>query len=386
MLTTFNAILVEEANRLDGDLYTRSIHTSPWIDLVDTGAFPDGIGDVVSTMVWERTLPGSSIVWKNMMGADNGSSDTILPPTQTVSTAKRLQEYRLQHTSLESDTLNVNDLRTAVIRDAQLSAIRDNLSTNTNYLWFTRARQEYDRLTKHVALVAAGNVESASGGSADTTSSDLVLSNNALTRYRQRMIRMQAAPLDRVNGAPIFGLICDSEVSDALRSEVSIAEALKHDGRANELLAPLGVEKAYKNFFHIVDDLAPRYTFSSGVYTEVLPYTTEAADPANGKFGIRLIENTAYETATHTRSYIFQRDVYKMLYPNTVTSAAAGVTFDPVMYRGDWKWLNVVNVDKNSTAYNPDGTIGFFRGVFASATKAIKPEQGFTVIHKRPGV
>jgi hypothetical protein len=177
-------------------------------------------------------------------------------------------------------------------------------------------------------------------------------------------------------------LVCDSEVSDALRSEVSIAEALKHDGRANELLAPLGVEKAYKNFFHIVDDLAPRYTFSSGVYTEVLPYTTEAADPANGKFGIRLIENTAYETATHTRSYIFQRDVYKMLYPNTVTSAAAGVTFDPVMYRGDWKWLNVVNVDKNSTAYNPDGTIGFFRGVFASATKAIKPEQGFTVIHK----
>jgi hypothetical protein len=206
MLTTFNAILVEEANRLDGDLYTRSIHTSPWIDLVDTGAFPDGIGDVVSTMVWERTLPGSSIVWKNMMGADNGSSDTILPPTQTISTAKRLQEYRLQHTSLESDTLNVNDLRTAVIRDAQLSAIRDNLSTNTNYLWFTRARQEYDRLTKHIALVAAGNVESASGGSADTTSSDLVLSNNALTRYRQRMIRMQAAPLDRVNGAPIYGL------------------------------------------------------------------------------------------------------------------------------------------------------------------------------------
>lgn len=385
MLTSFNAILIEEANRLDGDLYERSIHTSPWIDLVDTGAFPDGIGDIVSTLIWERSLPTGTVTWKNLMGADSGS-DSILPPTLTVATAKTLREYRLQHTALESEYLNINDLRTAVIRDEQLTAIRDNLSMNTNYLWRVRSRQEYDRLTKHVCLVSTGDVESVSGGAADTTASDEVLTNSELTKYRNRMIRMGAGrrPLDRIDGAPIFALVCDSEVSDALKAETLITEALKFSGRANELLTPLGVEKAYKNFFHVIDDTAPRYTFANGAYTEVLPYEAAAPDNANGLFGSRLVEGADYEAAPFTRSYIFHQDVMKLLYPNVITSAA-GTTFDPVMYRGDWKWLNVVNLDPNSVAYNPDGTIGKFRGVFAAATKQGVSEYGFTFIHKRPG-
>lgn len=388
MLTTFNAILVEEANRLDGDLYERSIHTSPWIDLVDTGAFPDGIGDVVSTMIWERTLPSGSVTWRNLMGADgNSGADSVLPSVATVGTAKTLREYRLQHTALESDNFNINDLRTAVIREEQLGAIRDNLSMNTNYLWQTRARSEYDRLTSHVTLIGAGNSESAAGGTADTVASDMVLSNGALTRYRQRMIRMGAGrrPLDRVNGAPIFGLICDSEVSDALRGETTIADAMKFAGRANELLAPLGIEGAYKNFFHIIDDLAPRYTFASGVYTEVAPYSVQAADASNGRFGSRLIENPAYESAPFTKSYIFHQDVMKLLYPSS-NASAGGVTFDPVMYRGEWKWLNVQSLNaSDASSYNPDGTIGRFRARFAAATKPGVLEYGTAFMHKRPG-
>lgn len=384
MLTSFNAILVEEANRLDGDLYERSVHTSPWIDLVDTGAFPEGMGDIISTMIWERTFPTGTIAWTNTMGADgNAGADTILPSTLTVSTAKTLREYRLQHTALESDPLNVNDLRTAVIRDDQLSAMRDNLSMNTDYLWRERARSEYDRLVNHVTLVAAGNVE---GATALTTASDTVLTNAGLTRYRNRMIRMGAGrrPLDRINGAPIFGLICDSEVSDALKNESGIVSPLEFSGRANELLSPLGVEGAYKNFFHMIDDTAPRYTFGGGAYTEVKPYTPAAEDTANSRFGARLDEGTAYETASYTRSYIFHQDVMKLLYPNTTVSGS-GVKFDPVMYRGDWKWLNVVNLDNTSPVYNPDGTIGKFRGVFAAATKTGVKEYGLSIIHKRPG-
>jgi hypothetical protein len=389
MLTSYNAILVEEANRLDGDLYERSIHTSPWIDLVDTGAFPEGIGDIISTMIWERTLPSSPITWKNLMGADNSSAspqESILPPVLTVKTAKTLREYRLQHAALESENLNVNDLRTAVIRDEQLTAVRDNLSMNTNYLWRIRIRQEYDRLVNHVSLKAAGNTE---GASADLNEANLPLTNTSLTRYRNRIIRMGGGrrPLDRVDGAPIFALICDSEVSDALKQETAIGDALHFAGRSNELLAPLGVERAYKNFFHIIDDTAPRFFFdaSAGVgYEEVLPYTAASSSPTTGRFGQRVTEGSDYENAAFTRSYIFHQDVMKLLYPNSVTGAP-GVTFDPVMYRGDWKWVNVQNMDPNSVAYNPDSTIGKFRGVFASATKAAVTEYGLAITHLRPG-
>ena len=155
------------------------------------------------------------------MGANgNAGADTILPPTLTVHTAKTLREYRLQHAALESDPLNVNDLRTAVIRAEQLTAMRDNLSMNTNYLWRIRIRQEYDRLVNHLTLLSSGNVE---GVNADVTESDLQLTNDSLTRYRNRLIRMGAGrrPLDRIDGAPIFALVCDSEVSDQLKKETS---------------------------------------------------------------------------------------------------------------------------------------------------------------------
>lgn len=461
MLSTFNAILVEEANRLDQDLYERSIHMNPWVDLLDTGAFPEGIGDAVSTMIWERTFPTGTIAWQNLSSQTTGNA-SILPPVLSVATAKTLREYRLQHTALESENFNINDLRTAAIRDEQLSAIRDNLSMNTNYLWQTRNRQEYDRLVgNQIALVAAGNVE---GASAATTLTDTVLTNASLTRYRQRSIRAGAGrrPLDRINGAPILGLICDSEVSDALKAETAITDALKFTGRANELLTPLGVEGAYKNFFHIIDDLAPRFTFASsqavqsvtvtnggtgytdapavafsggsgtgaagyaivnngvvssivitapgsgysgtptvaftggggssaagtavvgGAYTEVPPYTTAGPNAANGQFGTRLIENTAYETAAYTKSYIFHQDVMKVLYPSSALSGS-GVKFDPIQYRGEWAWKNVVNLDSSSSAYNPDGTIGKFRGVFAAASKPMIVELGYAITHKRPG-
>ena len=63
--------------------------------------------------------------------------------------------------------------------------------------------------------------------------------------------------------------------------------------------------------------------------------------------------------------------------PQPITSAP-GMTFDPVNYKGDFKWTNIPSVDKN-----PDGTIGNFRGIMASASKPIKTQFGYVVIFKR---
>jgi hypothetical protein len=54
------------------------------------------------------------------------------------------------------------------------------------------------------------------------------------------------------------------------------------------------------------------------------------------------------------------------------------VSFNPVNYRGDFKWINYPD-----EVINPDGTIGFFRGVLASASKPIKPEFGYVILFKR---
>lgn len=52
-----NTILAEEANRIGQDIHKRTVHTSPWIDLVPQTAFPDGMGYQLTTLVYDRAIP-----------------------------------------------------------------------------------------------------------------------------------------------------------------------------------------------------------------------------------------------------------------------------------------------------------------------------------------
>ena len=49
---------------------------------------------------------------------------------------------------------------------------------------------------------------------------------------------------------------------------------------------------------------------------------------------------------------------------------------------GDFTWQNVINLDENSDAYNPDGTIGRFRGVMRCGVEPINPHVMFVLRHK----
>jgi hypothetical protein len=59
-------------------------------------------------------------------------------------------------------------------------------------------------------------------------------------------------------------------------------------------------------------------------------------------------------------------------------SGTNGLTFNPVNYSGDFKWTNIL-----SEHTNPDGTIGFFRGILACASKPIKTDFGYAIVFKR---
>ena len=63
--------------------------------------------------------------------------------------------------------------------------------------------------------------------------------------------------------------------------------------------------------------------------------------------------------------------------PNPFTGGN-GISFDATQYTGDFKWLNIAD-----RITNPDGSIGFFRGVLASASKPIKTDFGYAIIFKR---
>ena len=63
---------------------------------------------------------------------------------------------------------------------------------------------------------------------------------------------------------------------------------------------------------------------------------------------------------------------------NICITGANGLTFDPVNYKGDFKWTNIPDIE-----LNPDGTVGFFRGIMASASKPIKTNFGYSILFRR---
>jgi hypothetical protein len=199
-----------------------------------------------------------------------------------------------------------------------------------------------------------------------------------LEKIRMRLIRDGAGndPLGRENGTPVFGLVCSSETSfDLIRNIAADREDYRYSTKANDLLAPLGVERTYKGFYHLIDDFMPRYSYSGGVYTEIPPYVKATAGGVT-----EWIVNPAYELAQYEVSIVFHKDVFHSVIPAPITSPGGSTAFDPVSYRGEFKWLNIRDKEEN-----PDGTIGYFRGILSAGSKPIRPEWGYAIMHTRCG-
>ena len=59
--TAINTILAQEANRIGSDIYSRTLHTSPWLDLTKQSAFPEGMGYQQTTLVYDRAIAASDL-------------------------------------------------------------------------------------------------------------------------------------------------------------------------------------------------------------------------------------------------------------------------------------------------------------------------------------
>lgn len=388
--------LIEESGRIGPEIFNRTLNTSVWLNLVKQDKWPDEMGSIINVLTYERALPldGSDNykpqTWTAIAANTGGNSGTCAPAANPLDWGQGKRTYQLEQSAIESPDICVNDLRFAVHRKQQLSNIMSLLQENTRWVLQERFREEYTRMAERKIIVGgASGILGTSGGAAIGTSNLTwfpataptgQLTLGLLKRERMRLIRDGAGitPLDRENGAPIFGLICSSETSDALlKQDAEVRQDVRWSSRVNELLAPLGVERAFQGFYHLIDDFAPRWDFvpgAPGTWVRRYPYKGSAATAAGKKLDI----SPEYEAAAFEDTFIFHADVLRNLVPGTITSPGANMQFDPQMYRGDWKWLNIQ--DRQT---NPDKTIGYFRGVFQMGSMPIRPEWGTVLRHCR---
>ena len=428
-----NTILTQEAGRIGADIHKATLHTSPWIDLIRQSTFPEGMGYTLSTLVYDRALPitplthdlgdgsGQSVgVDWSAVGTEQNSASRGFTGGQTESTAsiptedanvniidfsKELKTYKLSRAVIESPRINVEELRYATHRAEQLRAIMDLLKESTRNSWETRYRQQYDKLCDNVVFAksassifstgAEGKVthsndstetllnvddtvtDGGDAGADNNVDSNANISNALLDKIYFQLVRKGAGAnaYGRENGRPVFTLVCSSEASYQLMTEAGFRDDVRYNNaKVSDLIAPLGVEKSFRGFYHLIDDMAPRFNVAlTGDNNNLVEVPVYDVDTANNKVKV----NGAYDDAEIEAAYVLHQDVMESLIPAPIGNVN-GLTFDPVSYKGDFKWTNIPDVIRN-----PDGQIGFFRGIMASASKPIKPDFGYLILFRR---
>ena len=417
-LTLINTALVQEAFRIGKDVHKRTLHVSPWISLTKQSAFQDGMGHTQMTMIYDRALPTTDtsgntrgVAWHSLANLEDAANTSSViqghqplagTTTSTVGNngntsaaearsflnlARKLKSFSLKRAIIESPRISLEDLRFAAYREEQIKAIVDLMTEASRYTWEERYRDEYELVcdnfiqckTSGTAITTGTEGSVATAIDVDVTADDGTCDINArasnaiFDKVYQRLIRAGAGlnAHGRENGRPIFSLVCSSELSYALQTEPGFRDDVRYNNaKVSELLAPLGVEKSFRGFYHLIDDLTPRFTFDSGTdrLVRVDPYTISG--------GI-VSDNASYDTADFEVAYVLHQDVMESQIPNPYSGSSA-IKFNPVNYRGEFKWTNIPDEIRN-----PDGTVGFFRGILASATKAIKTEFGYVLVFKR---
>lgn len=432
-VANINTILTQEAGRIGQDIHKATLHTSPWMDLIKQATFPEGMGYTLNTLIYDRALPitpldkdlgdgsGQSIGtdW-SALGVTEASASRGFTGGQTKTTAsnptgdekvnivdfsKVLKSYSLSRAVIESPRINVEELRYAAHRAEQLRAIMDLLKESTRQSWEDRYRQQYDQICDNVVYAKAsatrfttgaegkathgpsddlldvddhGDAALLTGGDGtdnDVVDTDANISNALLDKIYFQLVRKGAGnnAFGRENGRPVFTLVCSSEASYQLMTEAGFRDDVRYNNaKVSDLIAPLGVEKSFRGFYHLIDDMAPRFnlTLSGEKLVNVPVYKV---DVANNKVQI----NGDYDGAEVEVAYILHQDVMESLIPAPIGNVN-GLSFDPVSYKGDFKWTNIPDIQRN-----PDGTIGFFRGIMASASKPIKTDFGYVILFKR---
>lgn len=372
--TNLNQQLVEESGRIMPEILRNNLNTSPWLNLINTGPWTHGMGDIHSIMTYERALPDTYPTWTNITANDGtDGSGTCSPSAEDIEFGKTLKQFTLQQTALKSQKFCLKDLINPLIMKQQLQNMIDILGQNTAFFWIERHRDEYVRLCDHKVIANSALTEATAAFPNVAPTSRLTQS--MLNKLYNRLDRDGGSrnPLDRVQGQSVFGLVCSSETSEALiKLNADIRQDYRYSTRANELLAPLGIDRVYRNFFHIIDQFPPRWDFIGGVWYRRLPYENQATTYGNSKEVSAL-----YQAAEYEDSMILHQDVYTSLVPR-IPNVPDGMEFGPQRWGGEFKWRNIPD-----ETCNVDEDIGFWRAVFVSSSMPKYTRFGYTIRHKR---
>ncbi len=381
-LCDINNQLQDESGRIGEMVAAKLIGTDVWNRLVTQEEWPAGMGESITTLLQERSVVPdvSSAAWSDV-SINNGTGSSCNPSEQLIQFARTTKSYNLQQAAIRSPGLCVNDLRIAWMAEQQLGGEYKVLKDNQQWFWSNRYRDEYIRLAGNKIVVDTDDTYTFSTSGSDeaipASPAQYALDQGMLDTWYLDLNRDQAEGYyAMVDAMPQYGLICSPEVSKYLQKQnADVRQDLRFSSEVDSLITPFGTRWAYSGFIHLIDNQAPRYTFTDGEYVRVPFYINVPAS-----YGYKAVVNPAYRNAPYEGSIIYNTNVYTSRVAQTITRPGGNTSFDAVNYRGDYTWLNI-----RDNGCNKLGNQGYFYALNMQGSQAKRTEWGYLIISLRCG-
>lgn len=371
-----NNAFLAESGRFGPNIAKKAIPAGPWLNAIPSGEWPDGMGLIHNSIIWERTLPTNvGNEWTDNAQSDGAGNDQCSLTPEELVFGQTSRSMRRQSREITTPWFCVEDLRDDYSIGKFLDGVRTNLQAVTEFVWQNRNQDEYIRLAEHkVTENGSFNIEASSFDAANPPTSRLL--NATLDQIYQYLLADGAAVDGSIgtteSGNPVLALFTDFNTDrDLIQQDPELRADFRY-ADPKKLIAPFGVARSWNNYKHVFNSYQPRYEISGGVYVRVQQFK----DPAATTKGQKREINPAYLYATYAMSIIVIPTVYTRLVPRPITSPGGGMKFDPVNYMGHFEWMNIKDVKCNR-----HGNKGFFDALFTSASDPGATWHGFAIMH-----
>ncbi len=373
-----NDFLVTETGRIQSNMDRQSrARGYKWNSLVQRTPFPLGMGQTLSKVNYERTVPGDAFAW-NQLTVNDGTGNNANVPSVQIDPASTNFSFSLYYGAINSNPMTIHDANLSLNFADQLNSTVYNLEGNVLDIWEDRKQDEYDRLCGHKVICSGnGNAppESGTDQAWPNTNPTSQLTVEFLDECYDRLMRDGGSDgLDTVQGDPCPLVILEPEAKrDIFRNNTELSKNIRYSSDSDILLNPLGATMAYSNFKFVYNYRAPHWDFSGGTWTRRNFYSTSAAT-----IGTKADPSLQYRNAQYATAYIFHPKVLELLVYDPDESYDNGVAFDASTWMGKFKWVN-----QKDNSVNIDGHTGYFRALLASASRPGLPNLGFALRYRR---
>lgn len=384
--------LLQESGRYGPGILGRAARTRPIIRLVkaNAGAWENGIGITIGAVTFERSLPDTlDGVWANVAASDGDSVNACLPPADTVGFGQTSRTYTPQHMAINTEMFCIRDIQFDFQYSEMLGKITKAFGDISSWVWASKFTRDQVRLSGHHFTLSKTAGEQDDNTTWSSTTYDYNTSNPPTARLSQDVLNDiymnlyreaagEATGLIEDTGEPVFDLLLSSEMSRAvLKSDPNLAadNRVAWTGTKDDPNSPLLVgmpikKRQYGGFFHNIDPYVRKFTLSGGVYVQVAPFVKSSTTKGN-----KWEFNPAYKAAPYEEIIVYVPGVYQSQSVNTITNPSPGWTFDPHSWLGEFSPRNILH-----RTCNPDGTMIFFRALFADAAKPLNPAIGYSIL------